>query len=331
MGTGLPVAVYAVFVLAGLAALAWSSDVFVDGSAALAKILGISPFIIGMVVIGFGTSAPELCVSVLSGFYGHANLSVGNAYGSCIFNVAVIVGVAALIFPVSVKPTVAFVAAPVLAAISLFSMWLLGDGTCSRADAISLLATFTVVLPLYCWLDSRTGGAASDGEESGGAAMTLGKAVAKTLLGLVVLVGSSYILVEGAVGVAKYFGVSDLLIGLTVVAIGTSLPELASAVAAARRHQHEFVFGNIVGSNLFNMLAVVGLACVVSPATPSPYVLSRDLPVTAAMSLAILFLGANWSSPRRAGLFGRGKAILLLLAFAAYAAIMFMQEIGGSK
>ena len=331
MGTGLPVAVYAVFVLAGLAALAWSSDVFVDGSAALAKILGISPFIIGMVVIGFGTSAPELCVSVLSGFYGHANLSVGNAYGSCIFNVAVIVGVAALIFPVSVKPTVAFVAAPVLAAISLFSMWLLGDGTCSRADAISLLATFTVVLPLYCWLDSRTGGAASDGEEAGAAAMTLGKAVAKTLLGLVVLVGSSYILVEGAVGVAKYFGVSDLLIGLTVVAIGTSLPELASAVAAARRHQHEFVFGNIVGSNLFNMLAVVGLACVVSPATPSPYVLSRDLPVTVAMSLAIFVLGANWSSPRRAGLFGRGKAILLLLAFAAYAAIMFMQEIGGSK
>ena len=331
MGAGLPVAVYALFLLSGLALLAWSSDLFVDGSAALAKILGISPFVVGMVVIGFGTSAPELCVSVLSGFYGHANLSVGNAYGSCIFNIAVIVGVAALICPVSVRPTVAFVAAPVLAAISLFSMWILGDGTCSRGDAAALLGAFTVILPLYCWLDNRTGGAAAQVEESGGAQTSLRSAAAKTLLGLVVLVGSSYILVEGAVGIAKFFGVSDLLIGLTVVAVGTSLPELASAVAAARRQQHEFVFGNIVGSNLFNMLAVVGLACAVSPATPSPYVLARDLPVTAAMSLAILVLGANWRSPGRAGVFGRGKAALLLIAFAAYAVVMFMQETGGGR
>lgn len=331
MGTGLPVAVYALFVVAGLVALAWSSDVFVDGSAALAKILGISPFIIGMVVIGFGTSAPELCVSLLSGLSGHANLSVGNAYGSCIFNIAVIVGVAALIFPVSVKPMVAFVASPLLAAISFYSMWLLGDGVCSRGDAISLLAIFAVVLPLYCWMDSRAGGSAPGEAEDGGAAPTLGRAVARTLLGLAVLVGSSYILVEGAVGVAKYFGVSDLLIGLTVVAAGTSLPELASAVAAARRRQHEFVFGNIVGSNIFNMLAVVGLACVASPASPSPYVLARDLPVTAAMSLAILVLGANWRSRGDAGTFGRGKAIVLLVAFAAYAAVMFIQETGGGR
>ena len=331
MGTGLPVAVYAVFLIAGLVALAWSSDLFVDGSAALAKILGISPFIVGMVVIGFGTSAPELCVSVLSGLSGHANLSVGNAYGSCIFNIAVIVGVAALIFPVSVKPTVAFVAAPVLAVISLLSMWLLGDGTCSRGDAALLLCAFALVLPLYCWLDSRKGGAASAGEEADGATTTLRVAVAKTAFGLVVLVGSSYILVEGAVGIAKYFGVSDLMIGLTVVAVGTSLPELASAVAAARRHQHEFVFGNIVGSNLFNMLAVVGLACVVSPASPSPYVLSRDLPVTAAMSLAILVFGANWRSPKEAGVFGRGKAIILRAAFVVYAVVMFIQETGGGR
>ena len=331
MGTSLPVAVYAVFLLVGLAALAWSSDLFVDGSAALAKILGISPFIVGMVVIGFGTSAPELCVSVLSGLSGHANLSVGNAYGSCVFNIAVIVGVAALIFPMSVKPTVALVAAPVLAGISLFSMWLLDDGTCSRGDAALLLCLFAVILPLYCWLDSRKGVAASGGEEDGGATPSLRVAVAKTLFGLAILVGSSYILVEGAVGIAKYFGVSDLMIGLTVVAVGTSLPELASAVAAARRHQHEFVFGNIVGSNLFNMLAVVGLACAVAPASPSPYVLSRDLPVTAAMSLAILVLGANWRSPKTAGVFGRVKGLLLLAAFVVYAVVLFIQETGGGR
>lgn len=331
MGTGLPVAVYALFVAAGLVALAWSSDVFVEGAAALAKILGISAFVIGMVVIGFGTSAPELCVSLLSGLSGHANLSVGNAYGSCIFNIAVIVGVAALVYPVSVKPMVAFVASPLLAAISLYSMWILGDGTCSRGDAASLLALFAVVLPFYCWMDSRAGGAAQGEAEDGGAATTLRRAVARTLLGLAVLVGSSYILVEGAVGMAKFFGVSDLMIGLTVVAAGTSLPELASAVAAARRRQHEFVFGNIVGSNIFNMLAVVGLACVASPATPSRYVLVRDLPVTAAMSLAILVLGANWRGVRQAGVFGRGKAVVLLAAFAVYAAVMFIQETGGGR
>ena len=147
-----------VFMVGGLAALAWSSDTFVDGAAALAKVLGLSPFIIGMVIIGFGTSAPELCVSTMSGLSGHSNLSLGNAYGSCIFNIAVILGVAVLIFPLVVKPSVSFIAGPGLTLISLFSMWVLWDGVCSRTEAIVLLAAFLVILPLYCWYDQRTKG-----------------------------------------------------------------------------------------------------------------------------------------------------------------------------
>ena len=339
MQSQLPLWLSVVYVVAGLVALAWSSDVFVDGSSSLAKILGISPFIVGMVVIGFGTSAPELCVSVMSGISGHSNLSLGNAYGSCIFNIAVIIGISALIMPIAVRPRVAFVAAPGLFLITALSMGLLGDGSCSRANAVVLLAVFAVVMPLYCWFDAKSSAPGAEGvvaKQEGGA----WRAALRALVGLVVIVGASHFLVKGAVGCAKALGVSDLVIGLTVVAAGTSLPELASAVASARRGEHEFVLGNIIGSNLFNMLAVVGLAAVISPVLPvqdasgaavpafSRYVLVRDLPMTAVLSLSILVFGANWRRLGSPGSIGRKAAVVWLVAFLGYAVVMFLQETG---
>ena len=323
--------------LGGLAVLAWSSDVFVDGAAALAKALGISPFIVGMVVIGFGTSAPELCVSTMSGLSGHANLSLGNAYGSNIFNIAMILGVAALVFPLVVRPSVAFVAGPGLAAISLFSLWVLRDGACSRTDALSLIGAFLVVLPLYCWYDQKTGAGAKAGKpDDEGAKPGVWLSLAKIAAGLALLVGSSHVLVRGAVAFAKYMNVSDLAIGLTIVAAGTSLPELASAIASARRGEHEFVLGNIVGSNLFNTLAVVGLATAISPALPgasgepafSPYVLTRDIPLMTALSLSITLFGANWRHPKWPGVVRRKEAWAWIAVFAAYTLLMFCQETG---
>ena len=319
----------------GLAALAWSSDLFVVGSAALARALGLSPFIVGMVVIGFGTSAPELCVSALSGIAGHANLSLGNAYGSCVFNTAVILGLAALIAPLPVKPSVSFVAGPCLAAVSLFSLWILRDGSCGRAEALTLLATFVLMMPLYCWYDQWTkkGSAtsASEPEPAQAQGYGLAKSVVQVVVGLSVLVGSAHFLVWGAVDFAKFLHVSDLVIGLTVVAAGTSLPELASAVASARRGEHEFVLGNIIGSNLFNMLAVVGVATAISPVTPenggfSRYVLTRDLPLLAVLSVTITLFGVNWRSPRQPGVVTRTKAVVWLLSFVAYMALMLLQE-----
>ena len=320
----------------GLAALAWSSDLFVDGAAAVAKALGISPFIIGMVIIGFGTSAPELCVSTMSGISGHANLSLGNAYGSCIFNIAVILGVATLIFPLVVKPSVTFIAGPGLALISLFSLIMLKDGSCSRVEAIILLAAFLVILPLYCWYDQKTKDqpeteAKSEGEVEQRKILV---PIVKLVVGLGVLIGSSHFLVWGAVDFAKFCGVSDLVIGLTIVAAGTSLPELASAVASARRGEHEFVLGNIVGSNLFNTLAVVGLATVISPLVPgasgepafSHYVLTRDLPLMTALSLSIMFFGMNWKHPKWPGAIQRKEATAWILIFVAYTLLMFYQE-----
>ena len=322
--------------LGGLAVLAWSSDVFVDGSAAVARALGISPFIIGMVIIGFGTSAPELCVSTMSGFSGHANLSLGNAYGSNIFNIAMILGIAVLIFPLVVRPSVSFVAGPGLAGISLFSLWLLRDGVCSRVEACLLLGAFAVLLPLYCWYDQKT---KDQPEEEAKAEakveqMNILVPIVKLVVGLGVLIGSSHFLVWGAVDFAKFCGVSDLVIGLTIVAAGTSLPELASAVASARRGEHEFVLGNIVGSNLFNTLAVVGLATCISPLVPGPngepafshYVLTRDLPLMMALSLSIMFFGINWKHPKWPGAIQRKEATVWVLVFVAYTLLMFYQE-----
>ena len=337
MYTDVPFWLSLVMIVAGLAALAWSSDLFVDGAAKVAKALGISPFIIGMVIIGFGTSAPELCVSIMSGYSGHANLSLGNAYGSCVFNIAVILGVAVMVFPLVARPAVTFVAGPGLAAISLFSMFILRDGSCSRIDAAIFLGVFAVLLPLYCWFDQKTkvvgksrrkrNGAAqkAEPEESGSIAV----AVVKLVVGLSVLVGSSHVLVWGAVDLAKFIGVSDLVIGLTIVAAGTSLPELASAIASARRGEYEFVLGNIICSNLFNMLAVVGLACVIAPVDSfSPYVLRRDLPLLTLLSLSILFFGFNRRHPMWPGVIRRRHATVWLIVFAAYTVLMFLQETG---
>ena len=325
-----------VFVLGGFAVLAWSANAFVDGASAVAKAFGVSPFIIGMVIIGFGTSAPELCVSALSGAYGHSDLSLGNAYGSCVFNIAVILGVAALIKPLVVKPSVVFVAVPALVAIALVSCCLvtLGNGF-SRTDGFILLGIFAVLLPAYCWFDqsqkkkAEAGGAPGEATqpEDRGKPVPLWKAWLLLLLGLAFLVASSHVLVWGCVDLARTMGVSELLIGLTVVSIGTSLPELASAVASARKGEHEFVLGNIVGSNFFNTLAVVGLAGAISPfKNISPYLLARDLPMMVLMSVSIAVFGLNCRRPREPKSVGRVAGALWLLFFAAYMALMLSQE-----
>ena len=329
-----------VCIVVGFAVLAWSSDAFVDGASALAKAFGVSPFIIGMVIIGFGTSAPELCVSAFSGATGHSDLSLGNAYGSCIFNIAVILGVAALIKPLVVKPSVVFVAVPMLVAIALLSCLLvtLGGGF-SRMDGVILLAVFFFLLPAYCWFDQSqkkkddgrapplpgaTGVSPVAGRDK---PMPLWKAWLLLFVGLALLMASSHALVWGCVDLARKMGVSELLIGLTIVAVGTSLPELASAVASARKGEHEFVLGNIVGSNLFNTLAVVGLAGTISPfKNVSPFLLSRDLPMMVFMSLLVAVFGCNFRKPRESKAVGRAAGAIWLLLFMAYTALMLLQE-----
>ena len=327
MYSEIPLYLALIFTLAGLALLAWSSDVFVDSASTVAKALGVSPFVIGMVIIGFGTSAPEFCVSVMSGVSGHSELSLGNAYGSCIFNVAVIIAIAALIKPIVVKPTVCYIACSLLVLISLFSYVLLSDGFYSRADAISQLVVFALVLPAYCWIDQSNSVVDVNKRTHVYSRKRIMLSWFWLVVGLTILILSSHFLVWGAVDLARTVGISELVIGLTIIAVGTSLPELASAIASARRGESEFVLGNIVGSNIFNILAIVGVAGSLAPIRDfSEFVVKRDIFVMMALSLSLIFFGANWKGFKKDGVINRNESILFLIGYLLYTAFMLIQE-----
>ncbi len=312
-------------VAVGIYLLSWSANRFVDGASVVAKKLGVSPFVIGMVIIGFGTSAPEMAVSALSGAAGHSNLSLGNAYGSNIFNIMVILGVTAFVSPIIVKSSAVYAGVPLLIATTFLPGALLkwGNGFI-REDGVILLLAFALLLPLYCWLDSKSGNTTAAEPQ---VPTHLKYPWLWIVVGLALLVGSSHLLVWGAVDIARALGVSELLIGLTVVAAGTSLPELASSIASARKGQNDFVIGNIVGSNFFNAMAVVGLAGTISPFTDvSPLVLSRDLTVTAVASLMLAFFGFNFRKPSADGRITRTEGVIWLLLYGAYLALLIAQE-----
>jgi cation:H+ antiporter len=313
-----------IMIVFGLWLLTWSANRFVDGAAVLSQKFGVPPFIIGMVVIGFGTSAPEMAVSALSAASGHSDLSLGNAYGSNIYNIAIILGGVALIRPILTNSFTAFSSAMLLIGVSLFSGFLVYcGGGFSRIDAVLSLLVFAVLLPFSCWLERKNGAAAKDDEVD---VSSVNHPVAWTILGLILLVGSSHFLVWGAVDIARAFGISELMVGLTIVAAGTSLPELASAIASARKGQNEFVMGNIVGSNFFNTLAVVGVSGLVRPfSCDGGHVLSRDLWVMVALSLMIALFGCSFSR-RKEGIIGRAKGMVWIIMFLVYFAVLFIQE-----
>ena len=307
-----------VAILAGLAALIWSADRFVLGAAALAQRFGMPSLLIGMLVIGFGTSAPEMIVSVLASMQGNPGLALGNAYGSNIVNIALILGVTALISPIMVHSSVVRRELPVLGAVTLLSVALLWDLELSRLDGIVLLATFAGLVG-WSIREARLSRGDALGVETQAdmdiRPLSRNAAIGWTVGGLLVLIVSSRALVWGAVELARSFGVSDLVIGLTVVAIGTSLPELASSIAALRRKEHDIALGNVVGSNLFNTLAVVGLSGVIMPFAAPGEILTRDLPVMSALTFALVLMCYGFG---RRGRVNRIEGGLLLAAFALY-------------
>lgn len=306
----------------GLVLLVWSADRFVDGAAVTADHAGMPPLLIGMVVIGFGTSAPEMVVSALAASQGNPGLALGNAYGSNITNIALILGLTAVIAPITVHSQVLRRELPVLAAVTAFAAWQLFDGELSRLDALGLLAVFFLLLGWSIWSAIRTpSDAIATGVEADlkSHSMPLRKAIFWLVVGLIVLIISSRLLVWGAVDLASAFGVSDLIIGLTIVAVGTSLPELASSLIAIRKGEHDLALGNILGSNLFNTLAVVGIAAMISPMAVDREVLTRDIPVMATLTLALFVLGWGFRGPGR---INRLEGVLLLAVFVGYTAYL---------
>ena len=316
-----------IMIVSGLWLLTWSANRFVDGAATLSQKFGVPPFIIGMVVIGFGTSAPEMAVSALSAASGHSDLSLGNAYGSNIYNIAVILGVVALIRPIMTHTFTVLTSAVLLVSVSLISGFLVWHGGgFSRLDAFISLAAFAVLLPVSCHLERKNG---ANTQQDAVDVTPVKRPLMWTVIGLALLVGSSHLLVWGAVDIARALGISELMVGLTVVAAGTSLPELASAIVSARKGQNDFVMGNIIGSNFFNTLAVVGVSGLVQPFTcEGGYVLSRDLWVMVALSASIALFGCNFRRRQNSGVIGHVKGIAWILSFLAYFALLFVQEHG---
>lgn len=305
-------------VVAGLILLLWSADRFVEGAASIARHFGMSPLLIGMVIVGFGTSAPEMLVSALASSQGNPGIALGNAYGSNITNIALILGITALISPIAVQSSVLRKELPILLGVTLFAAWQLMDGQISRVEGFFLLGLFAILMGWSIWHGTRAPDdsmAAEFEQELVKLAMPPGRAALWLVIGLAVLVASSQLLVWGAVEIARGFGVSDLVIGLTIIAAGTSLPELASSLIAARKGEHDIALGNIVGSNLFNTLAVVGIAGTIHPMVTEPAVLYRDLPVMAALTVSLFIFGYGW---RGQGRINRIEGGLLLAAYIAY-------------
>ncbi|MBU0621693.1 MAG: calcium/sodium antiporter [Gammaproteobacteria bacterium] len=301
-------------ILVGLALLVWSADRFVDGAAAVARHFGMSPLLIGMVIVGFGTSAPEMTVSVLAAAQGNPGIALGNAYGSNIANIALILGLTALVSPIVVHSRVLERELPLLMAATVLAAWQVWDGEISRIDAAVLLLVFAAVMGWSIWQGMRGTGDALEQEFEQALsvqAMPLRVALFWLGAGLVMLIASSQILVWGAVEIARAFGISDLVIGLTIVAVGTSLPELASSIIASRKGEHDIALGNVLGSNLFNTLAVVGLAGVITPFSAGPEVFSRDMMVVAALTISLWIFSRKFRIGRIAG-------GMLLLSYVAY-------------
>ncbi|WP_180683495.1 calcium/sodium antiporter [Tepidicella baoligensis] len=316
-------------VLAGLAVLVWSADKFIDGSAAVARHFALPPLLIGVVIIGFGTSAPELAVSVLSAMEGSPGIALGNAYGSNIANIALILGLTALISPIVVQSQILRKELPVLTAITLLAFVLVWDLSISRIDAFILLVVFAGLMAWSIRAGIRDGQDALSKEteaELDAHPMPIGRAWLWLAVGLVLLIASSRLLVWGAVTIAESLGVSELVIGLTVVAVGTSLPELASCIAAARKNEHDLAMGNILGSNLFNTLAVVGLASAIQPLSVEPAVLHRDMAVMGVLTLALFALG--YGRHGQPGRISRPEGALLLLCFMGYTAWLLITTLG---
>ncbi len=302
----------------GLVLLVWSADRFVDGAASIANHYAVPPLLIGMIIIGFGTSAPEMMVSAFAAFEENPGLALGNAYGSNIANIAIILGATALICPIAVHSTVVKKEIPILLGVTILSAVLLMDGVVSRSDALILFGVFAGLLAwsIYEGLHNRDdvlGDEVEDGLDVRQSSPR--RAILWVIVGLIVLVLSSRLLVWGAVEIAVGLGVPNLVIGLTIVAIGTSLPEFAASMSAALKGQPDLAIGNVLGSNLFNTLAVVGIAGAINPMIVPSEVLHRDLLVVGLLTGALLVVCFGLKRP---GIINRVEGALLLISYAGY-------------
>jgi len=312
--------------VAGFLLMVWGADRLVAGASALARNLGVSPLVIGLTIIGFGTSAPELVVSAVATLQGNSGLAVGNALGSNIANMGLVLGATALIYPLRLESTALKREYPMLLLIMLVCFLMGLDGLYSHTEGWILLASLLVVVIWIIHIGLRrppSDPLAEEFEAEIPKDTPTKIAVFWLIVGLVVLPVSSKFLVDGAVTIAQVLGVTDVVIGLTIVALGTSLPELATAITAALRKEDDLAIGNIIGSNIFNLLGVLGIAAVLRPVEIYPIILARDYPAMFLITGVLYLLASDFRGPGR---IGRRSGTVLLTMFFGYIILVWMSS-----
>ena len=320
---------YWLTIASGLVLLVWSADRFVVGASAIAHNLGVSAIIIGMVIMGFGTSAPEIFVAGAASISGNTGVAVGNAIGSNIANVALVLGISALVSPLIIESQTLKREFPLLLVITVAVLGLMIDRELSQIDGIILLVGAFTMVGWMLWLakKERSFGDPLEREFESELPKDMSTPVAMfwTVLGLALLVTSAEMLVWGSVNIAKAFGISDLVIGLTIIAIGTSLPEVAVSVTGSLKGEDDIAIGNIIGSNMFNLLAVLGVGSTIHAAPLGDQVLFRDYATMLVLTVALFFMAYGFRGKK--GQINRIEASLLLLAYAGYMTWLYMTEV----
>ncbi len=314
-------------IAAGLVVLIWGADRFVHGAASSARNFGVPPLMIGLTIVAFATSAPELLISIVAAFRGEPGLAIGNAVGSNIVNIGLVLGVTALIRPIPLESATLRREMPALLAVSLLTVSLFLDTRLSRADGIVMLAGLVIVMFWLVRLGTRSSAndpIKMDYEAEIPDNVSTKAAIFWMVIGLgALLVGAEW-LVDGSIGIAETLGVSEVVIGITVVAVGTSLPELAVTLVSALRGEYGLAIGNIVGSNIFNLLAVLGIAATIQPAAVHPSVLSLHIFVMVAFTLVLFAMTYDYD--RKAEL-SRVEGLALLVAYIAYDSYVVAQNL----
>ena len=318
---------FVVYMVCGLVLLVWGADRFVHGAAASARNMGIAPLLIGLTVVAFATSAPEILVSVVASLRGEPTLAIGNAIGSNIVNIGLVLGMTALIKPIKLESATLRREMPALLAVSLLTVSLFLDTHLSRIDGIVMLTGLVIVMIWLARLGSRS--AANDPIKRDYEAeiptdVSMKMAITWTVVGLVTLLIGAEWLVTGAIGIAQNLGVSEVVIGITIVALGTSLPELTVSIVSALKGEYGLAIGNIVGSNIFNLLAVIGIAATIQPAALAPSVLSLHIFVMVAFTLVLFAMTYDYDGKAK---LSRMEGIALLIAYVAYESYVVMQNI----
>lgn len=314
-------------IIGGFILLVWSADRLVVGASATGSNLGIPPLIVGLTVVGFGTSAPEMVVSAIASLNGNPGLAVGNAIGSNITNIGLILGITAIVYPLTVDSGVLRKEFPVLIFIMLLTSALMLDGVLSQLDGYILLVGMVALVLTMVMLGLKRGESdpmLKEYEAEIPRNMPMPIALAWLAVGLVLLPVSSGFLVEGAITIAHTYGISDTVIGLTIIAFGTSLPELAACVSSAIKNEDDIAIGNIIGSNMFNLLGVLGIGAAIGSIELEAMVMQRD--VIAMYVFTLVLLGMTWRL-RGPGYISRTTGAILLLMFVAFSGLVGWQTL----